>query len=81
MRARLFTNRQIAARIQIRAMSAILPHPMSPMPAILSLCNRVGSVFSASTHTVIAAIQTKFITPPTNSKHINAQQQPRHEMP
>lgn len=58
------------------AISSQSPHAISPAPAIREMRRPSGTTFSKRTNTVRPAIQTIFITPPTKSSAISAQQQP-----
>ena len=49
----------------------------SERPSAFARISPFGASFSMATSRVSAAIHNKFITPPTNSKAISAQQQPR----
>src|ERR1700738_2315188 len=57
------------------------PHAKNPKPAMREIARPAGTTFSVSTKIVIAAIQSTFITPPTNNSAIRAQQQPTQYMP
>ena len=52
------------------------PNRIIAAPATLPLTSPKGIVFSSKTNRAIAAIHTRFITPPTNSNAIRIQQQP-----
>jgi hypothetical protein len=64
--------RFIPAQPKIRAN----PQAIIAMPAILAIQRPPGSSFSPATSKVSPAIQTRFMTPPTNSSAISNQQQP-----
>src|SRR5271165_4732312 len=53
------------------------PLATRPNPDMRDICQPGGIAFSASTKMAIAAIQRRFITPPTNKSAISIQQQPR----
>ncbi len=57
------------------------PSPTSNAPRARPLCRPNGASLSRSTTRVSARIHQRFITPPTKSSSINAQQQPRHCRP
>jgi hypothetical protein len=57
------------------------PHATSPAAPRNETRSPQGRIFSANTQSAMATIQNGFIKPPTNSKHIKAQQQPRQETP
>jgi hypothetical protein len=53
------------------------PTPIMRVPSAFARMSPFGAIFSIATRRVSAAIQSRFIAPPTNSKAISAQQQPR----
>jgi hypothetical protein len=52
------------------------PTAMKMIPAKCATRRPAGRTFSSNTRTASAAIQKRFMTPPTNSSAISAQQQP-----
>ena len=54
-----------------------MPKTIMIAPATRATINPDGPIFSTRTNAVSAATHTRFMTPTTNSKHINSQQQPR----
>ena len=56
--------------------SSQAPAVMKAAPATRGMTRPAGMIFSSKTMIVIPAIQSTFITPPTNSNAISAQQQP-----
>jgi len=57
------------------------PAPIITAPSALAIASPFGATFSIATRTASAAIQRIFMTPPTNSSAISAQQQPRQLSP
>ena len=58
-----------------------VPQPMRTMPTARPTQRPGGISFSASTRMVRAAIQTRFMAPPTNKSVIRAQQHPKQYAP
>jgi hypothetical protein len=54
-----------------------MPTPIAVAPAMLLPLSPNGRVFSSRTKPEMAAIQRRFMTPPTNSRAMRIQQQPR----
>jgi hypothetical protein len=52
-------------------------YPIMRAPSAFARTSPFRAIFSIATRRVSAAIQSRFIAPPTNSKAISAQQQPR----
>src|SRR5262249_58424108 len=57
------------------------PAATKPVPDSREMRRPAGTTFSASTKTARTAIHKTFITPPTNSSVISAQQQPMQKAP
>lgn len=57
------------------------PAAIKPIPSPIASRSPPGAIFSTATTIDSAAIQARFITPPTNSSAISAQQQPTHSRP
>lgn len=71
-------DRFARSRISIHAMERnIAPTTIISIPLTRARRSLGGSNFSASTKPVIAAIHSRFITPPRNNSAMIAQQQPR----
>src|SRR4051812_3926360 len=65
-------NQTVTAYTSIAA-----PQAIAPTPASRPTQDPNGNTFSISTNTASAAIQNRFMIPPTNSNPIRNQQQPR----